>query len=283
VESVIWTYPGKRAYGQGEPILWELKLLGDAADHGIFLEMILPAMEAAATTSDERWRQPRTLWGRFDVQAVYVARGAQWEPIVTDGRLDLTPRPIPTQWAEGLSFEPDAKRTYRRLAWLTPFDLRSRLATTLLEDAGGSPMPGNGATDEAARTDAAQQAIRPDSSRPDLQPPRRAFQSRPPALTEVLDVFMARMGALLLGKWATAEQAWAQLGAEEQMSLQKDCTAGQLKRHNLESPPREWPGRWIGTQDFTQIPHRLVPYLHLASMVHVGQHTHFGCGTFMLQ
>jgi hypothetical protein len=42
-------------------------------------------MEAAATTSDERWRQSRTLWGRFDVQAIYVARGVRWEPVVADG------------------------------------------------------------------------------------------------------------------------------------------------------------------------------------------------------
>jgi len=41
INSVIFTYPCKRAYGKDELIFWELKLFGKHADHGLFLEVIL--------------------------------------------------------------------------------------------------------------------------------------------------------------------------------------------------------------------------------------------------
>jgi hypothetical protein len=254
IESVIRPYPGKRAYGQGELLLWELKLLGDAADHGMFLEVILPAMEAAATTADERWHQPRTLWGRFDIQAVHIARGPCWEPVVTDGRLDLAYRATSTQWAEGLNFEPDAGRRVHKLNWLTPFDLGFGIADFGVD--GGADNP--------------QSAI-------------RNPQSKAPSLRGLLDALMARAATLTLGKWATAEQAWAAVGAEEQMALWLACDEGSLKQHTLEPAPRDWPGRWIGAQSFTKISPHLLPYLELASILHIGKHTHLGCGTFALE
>ena len=58
IESVIFVYPDKTTYGQGELILWELKLIGESADHGFFLEVILPAIEEASYTSDPRWHRP---------------------------------------------------------------------------------------------------------------------------------------------------------------------------------------------------------------------------------
>jgi hypothetical protein len=127
IESVLFVYPDKTTYGQGELILWELKLIGDSADHGFFLEVILPAMEEASYTSDPRWHRPNRLWGRFDIQSVYVARGEKWEPLVSDGRLDLRYRATPVQWKEGLTFGLGSEARYRhptRLVWLTPFDLR---------------------------------------------------------------------------------------------------------------------------------------------------------------
>jgi len=106
VESVLLAYPGKLTYGEGESILFEIKLFKDAADHNFFLEVILPTLEevgyAAAGTP---WRSATSLWGHYDVSAVYVARGALWEPLVSQGRLDLGYRATPAQWAEGLSFE----------------------------------------------------------------------------------------------------------------------------------------------------------------------------------
>ncbi|MCX6031238.1 MAG: hypothetical protein NT169_18305 [Chloroflexi bacterium] len=254
IESVIWPYPGKRTYGQGEPLLWELKLLGAAADHGLFLEVILPAMEVAATTSDERWRRSRTLWGRFDIQAIYAARGPRWEPFVTDGRLDLAYRPMPTQWAEGLAFEVNARRRFHRLSWLTPFDFGFGIWDFGMD--GGADNP--------------QSAI-------------RNPQSKAPSLRGILDALMARIAPLAVDKWATAEQAWGTLDAEEQMGVWLDCEEGRLKRAMLERASRDWPGRWIGAQLFAKMPPRLLPYLELASVLHVGQHTHFGCGTFALE
>jgi hypothetical protein len=228
IEVVLWPYPGKRAYGQGEPILWELKLLGNDADHGLFLEVILPAMEEAATTSDERWHQPRTLWGRFDIQAVYVARGPRWEPVVSNGRLDLSYRPTLIQWAEGLSFAAEGKRHFRKLTWLTPFDLNAS------------------------------------------------------SLCDLLDALMARMTLFQAGKRPTPEQVWALLTPQEQQSLRLDCEKGSLRYQTLEPAPKGWPGRWIGAQTFAVIPPGAVPYLELASILHIGRQTHFGCGTFTL-
>jgi hypothetical protein len=273
IESVIWPYPGKRAYGQGELLLWELKLLGDAADHGMFLEVILPAMEVAATTADERWHQPRTLWGRFDIQAVHIARGPHWEPVVTDGRLDLAYRATSTQWAAGRNFEPDAGRRGHKLNWLTPFDFGILNAERRMDDAVEDLSSDKG-------------AAKPEKLNPPASIPRSTFRvqhSAAPSQRGLLDALMARAATLTLGKWATAEQAWAAVGAEEQMALWSACDEGCLKRHTLEPAPRDWPGRWIGAQSFTKISPHLLPYLELASILHIGKHTHLGCGTFALE
>ncbi|MFN8459735.1 MAG: hypothetical protein U0401_34655 [Anaerolineae bacterium] len=123
VEAVLLTYPGKTSYGPGEVILWELKLLGSALDHGFFLEVILPALEAAGQTNDPRWYQSNSLWGRFDIQAIYAARGPRWEPVVSAGRLNLRYRAEPLQWADGLTWQFKPSRPLTQLTWLTPFDL----------------------------------------------------------------------------------------------------------------------------------------------------------------
>ena len=79
IEAVVFVYPGKLTYGRGELILWELDLLGENADHGLFLEVILPAIEEAGSVSDPRWQHTNTLWGHFDTHAVYAARGPRWK------------------------------------------------------------------------------------------------------------------------------------------------------------------------------------------------------------
>ncbi len=250
LRSVLLPYPAKRAYGQGELILWELKLLGPDADHGLFLETILPAMEAAATTSDERWHRPRTLWGRFDVHAIYVAHGPRWEPLVRDGRLNLGYQPTPTQWAEGLpAFGGDLplgetpRAPWRQLNWITPFDL-----------------PADGAKDVGAA-------------------------DAPPTLDKILDALLARLPAALPGKRPTVEQARALFPADELAAAQQEAAAAQLSADQYQAltpAPKGWPGRWAGTQTFQRIPPRLLPYLELAAILHVGRYTHFGCGTFIL-
>jgi hypothetical protein len=248
IESVLFAYPGKRAFGQGEIILWELKLLGNSADHGLFLEVILPALEAAASTTDPRWHQPRSLWGRFDIHAVYAARGAQWEPLVSEGRLNLDYRADPRQWAEGLTLGLKESSPFRRLTWLMPFDL-------------GAPTSEPCASEE-------------NHPRPNA-----------PTMQNIVDALMERMVLFLPAKRPTVEQVWARLSPKEQTDLWlalQETQPASAQGVALEPPPKGWPGRWIGTQTFKTISARLTPYLELASILHIGKQTHLGCGTLLL-
>lgn len=255
IEAVLFPYPDRQSYGRGEAILWELKLMGNSADHGLFLELVLPAMEEAASTSDPRWRRSNWLWGGFDIHAVYVARGARWEPLVSDGRLDLDYRASPAQWAEGLTFGQDSRRRFRNLTWITSFDLGE------MPDALDSPhrAPTKGKI-----------------------PPREV-----PTIRGILDALIARMTLFLPRKHSTPEDVWALLDAQEQANLRRVLGKAQRisRRQTLSLEPahKNCPGRWIGSQTFAgAIPKSLLPYLELAAILHVGRQTHFGCGTFRL-
>lgn len=254
IETVLSVTPGKMAYGQGEVIVWELKLMGDAVDHSFFLEFILPAMEEAGSTSDPRWYHQHSLWGRFDIDSVYVARGAHWEPLVQGGRLDLRYQPTPAQWAQDLTFGIDSTRTFNRLTWQAPFDLAKIL--------GGVDQPG--------RHPGRNKSI-PDQDIPTLQ--------------GILEALLARMARLLPGKYNTPGDVWNILSEEEQAALFQ--AIGQtddirLYRHDLEPASKYWPGRWIGSQTFSSILPPVIPYLELAAILHIGKQTHFGCGTFII-
>jgi hypothetical protein len=245
LETVLWVYPGKLTYGQGELIPWELKLIGNSADHGLFLEVILPAMEQAGSTTEPRWHRANSVWGRFDIQAVYAARGSAWEPVVRDGKLDLRYQATPTQWADGLTLGSHSERTLERLTWLTPFDLPSAQPT------------GQGSASHTAA----------------------------PTLQEILDALIVRISRFIPGKRKAATDVWDVLSAEGQAALRDAREQTKLitiRRQDLQPAPRYWPGRWIGTQKFLFIPDTLVPYLDLAAILHIGKQTHFGCGTFRL-
>jgi hypothetical protein len=247
---VLFVYPGKRTYGQGELIVWELKLLGESADHGLLLEVILPAMEEAATTSDPRWQHQNSLWGGFDIHSVYVARGMHWEPIVQAGQLDLRYRATSVQWAEGLVFNVKLKRIFDRLTWLTPFDLPR---------AGGNNNPGT---------------TRRRKGKSDREVP---------TLHQILESLIDRMALFLPGKHNTPEDVWNSLSPAERSSLQAAMEQALLLSvddHAIRRASRGWPGRWIGTQVFSSILPSIVPYLELASILHIGRQMHFGCGTF---
>ena len=126
VETVFFPYPVKQDYGQDEPILWELKLLGEAADHGFFLERILSALETISTQPPMNMQlESKGLWGRYQIHAIYAARGPTWEPFVEAGELNLDYFPTPGQWREGLELgaREDYTRPRRLLVWLSPFDL----------------------------------------------------------------------------------------------------------------------------------------------------------------
>ncbi|MDY7080522.1 MAG: CRISPR system precrRNA processing endoribonuclease RAMP protein Cas6 [Chloroflexota bacterium] len=247
VEAVLLAYPGKLTYGQGELILWELELMGESADHGFFLEVILPAMEEAGSIADPRWQRQNVLWGRFDVHAIYAARGPRWETVVSDGRLDLSYHATSVQWAEGLTFEPKTRHIFERLTWLTPFDL-----------------------------------IRDNRRRHRKKiPPHQV-----PTLQSILKSLITRMSFLLPGKYNKPDDVWNVLSAEDRTSFQAVMEqAARIPVHytGLRPAPKHWPGRWIGTQTFPSIPRPIIPYLELASILHIGKQTHFGCGTFTIR
>ncbi len=252
IEAVLFVYPGKRTYGQGELILWELKLLGESADHGLFLELILPAMEEAATTTDSRWRRKHNLWGQFDIHSVYAARGSRWESVVREGRLDLDYRPTPAQWADGLTFDVKSERLFDCVAWLTPFDL---------------PATSDG--ENKAST----------SRR------RKASADRVPTLQRMLASLIARMTLFLPGKYNTPDDVWDSVGEDEASTFQaamEQAAPLSVHHHDIHRASSDAPGRWIGTQTFLSILPPLVPYLELASILHIGRHIHFGCGTFAI-
>lgn len=245
-------YPGKRTYGRGEVILWELKLFGDCADHDRFLEVFLPAMEEASYTVDERWQRRNGLWGHFDVRAVHVANGLRWEPLVQDGRLDLRYRPTPWQWAEGREgIASRGPRVLRRLEWVNAFDL------TLPAMPGSQPSP----------TLESQEGI-------------------PSSLTHVLALLVARLNHL----WGSGSGDPLEL-PEFLDETQRRALALALAKgadihpqyHNLVPAPKDMLGKWIGTQSFSSLPPPLLPYLDLAAIVHIGRYTQFGCGSFLLR
>jgi len=245
VESVLFMYPGKLTYGTEEVILWELRLFGDWADHGFFLEVILPAMEEASYTSDLRWNRRNGLWGHFDIYAAYVAQGRQWVPFVSEGKLDLRIRVSPAQWIEGLNLGSSQKHTFYHLSWLTPFSLE------------GIPLPADAFTNNVHTL----------------------------SLKGILEVLIYRLSQLITGRYSTAEDVWNILTPQEQQLFHEAMEVASqpcVSSEDFKKPLPAWPGHCIGTQTFECIPLLTVPYLELASILHIGRHTHFGCGTFIL-
>jgi len=249
IEVVLFVYPGKFTYGKDELIFWELKLLGESADHGIFLEIILPALEEAGYTSNPNWNRRDRLWGHFDIHSVFVARGNQWEPLVSDGRLDLRYRPTPAQWSEGLTFTPPPKTKLDSLSWLTPFDF---------------------------------EGISHDNDAGDSEENRSAA----PTLAAILEALVYRVSQLLPGKYNTAGEVMELLNSEEQLALRQAMErASQLPviDSKLQPADKGLPGRWLGDQTYERLPVPIIRYLELASILHLGRQTHFGCGTFVVR
>ncbi|MCP4697577.1 MAG: hypothetical protein GY862_12115 [Gammaproteobacteria bacterium] len=254
LQAVFLPYPGKRSYGREELIFWELKLLGSSADHAFFLEAILPAMEEAGYTSDPRWKRHNSLWGRFDIDAVYIAKGPCWEPLAEAGRLNLHCRATPAQWTE--NHDDTSQQTPRtRLRWITPVDLnRAKILKPQFS------------TDEEIQEKNMENEL-----------------GGEPLLTDVLNALTARLTQVLSMRNHLALEDF--LNPEQQERLQTAFTlaSGLLPQsHTLISAPSKQPGSLIGTQNFMPIPPDLLPYLDLAAILHIGAHTQFGCGTFVL-
>lgn len=249
IKSTILVYPGKLTYGRDELIFWELKLFGEHADHGLFLEIILPAMEEASSTSEPEWNQRNRLWGHFDIEGIYMARGHQWEPIVEDGRLDLRYKANPAQWLEGLRFKPKTQHIFRKIVWLTPFEF-SRIS-----------------------------AVPNQASLPENMPV--LAEGNVPTLSGILSHLISRMKELRSSRdndFELLDEA-DQTAFQEALHQASKCKSG---THQLQQVSRKCPGKWKGTQHFLFIHPSIIPYLEAASILHIGKQTHFGCGTFVI-
>jgi hypothetical protein len=242
--AMAWLpYPAKQTYGEGETILCELKLFGESASHELFLELILPTLETAGVQPDGRWKRSRSLWGRYSVQAVYAARGKRWEPLVMDGRLDFNYRPSPNQWAEGLALGAELGFSADQLDWFTPYQ-----PLTLKRPSRGKATPATLAKYNA------------------------------PTLPELIQALIARLDVVSPG-WISGEER--ETAVDELLTLTA-AAGGGMKSKGVQASPNHWPGLVWGRQTFDPIAPALLPYLELASILHIGNQTHYGCGTFRL-
>ncbi len=251
IDAVLFTYPSKLAFGRDELIFWELKLFGEHADHGLFLELILPAMETASVTADIRLHHRHQLWGHFDVLHVFAARGNRWEPVVLDGRLDLKSRVMPFQWQEQLALV--ARPTLKRLTWMSPFDLNDLMFHINKFQISFENHP--------------------------------LFHNNAPTLSMLLAALIFRLHELCIGRKKPQEQIGNFLNEQEQHAFRQALHSSYhtaVIDSQIKSAPRNMPGKWIGVQRFQMIPPAIIPYLELASIFHIGNQTHFGCGSFIL-
>ncbi|CAK0745002.1 hypothetical protein CCP3SC15_1340006 [Gammaproteobacteria bacterium] len=107
-------------------------------------------------------------------------------------------------------------------------------------------------------------------------------------MKDLLDALMGRLTLFLPGRPSRKRVAevWALLPAEEQEkladALQQEESLALPQQEALQPAPKEWPGQKIGMQVFRDILPPFFPYLELASILHIGEHTRLGCGTFIL-
>lgn len=248
IDAILFWYPVKRTYGQNEQILWELKLVGQCADHGLFLEVILPAIENIGKVPNSRWHYTNCLWGHFDIQSVYTAKGTQWKPLVKNGRLDLRYKVNPSQWSQGLKFDIASSNAIDRLTWLTPFELKKC-----------------GINNRQLKKNS---------------PPKV------PSLICIMEEIVQRISSIILGKHATRDDFLDILESDVLLSWREAMEQAShipLLRHDIARAPFAMPGQWIGSQTFaTFMPTSIIPYLELGSIFHIGKYTHYGCGNFVM-
>lgn len=247
IQSSLIVYPNKQIYSQGEKIVWELKLFDVDADHAWFLEVMLPAMEEAGMRRDDMLKRKHPLWGNFDVEAVYAAKGRSWQPIVKDGKLNLRTRVSPIQWLHSTDYVLDPEYVFHHLTWIKPFDF-------------------------------------------DLPGYRKKIKSKKkddwvPSMELIMKLLLERLNDFSGGTHKSAAEIWDVIDDNDRETLQEILQQAkdiQVINKRLKRAPRRWPGVSIGRQSFSTIPHMLVPFLELASILHIGRDTHFGNGTFQI-
>jgi len=248
IEAVLFFYPGKRAYGFGELVFWELKLMGEAADHGFFLEVILPAIEELGSIPDKRWCYPNSLWGAFDIHSIFVANGNAWDPLAESGGLNLEYYPTPVQWAKENGSSTGNLPSRHIIRWITSFNLGEDVF---------------------------------------IENERKTVDFRRiPSLTEIMNAFADRIRMLTCGANSELDDFLSQMDEEEKESLLlslEQAASTHILQDDIQTVFKDCPGRFMGYQTFSgPLPPSVIPYLKLASLFHIGRHTHFGCGTFML-
>ncbi len=253
INATLLAYPGKRTYSKDELLFWELKLFGEHADHGLFLEVILPAIEEASYTADPQWKQRNRLWGHFDILHVFAAQGNTWTPVVSNGKLDLRHRVTPFQWSEKMRFKPKHPYHFSRLNWMSPFDFVDIIYNLPKFDFSIEKLT--------------------------------LLINNAPTLPLILLSLIFRITELINARSKIHDQIGNFLSDEDrkafQLALQKTMNI-KLKRNEVRLAPSNWPGKWLGGQQFYGIPRSIIPYLELASILHLGRQTHFGCGTFVM-
>ncbi|MBF0204444.1 MAG: hypothetical protein HQK67_09060 [Desulfamplus sp.] len=279
INAVIFWYPVKRSYGKGELILFELKLLGDAADHELFVEVILPAMEQISMTpyigtkniesknsgsnnsgsKNSRSKNSRSnnsvtkntnsLWGHFDIRSVYSAKGYLWRPILKNGRLDLRRKVNSTQWSSGLKPLDGSFKSLDQLTWISPFMI--------------------------------------DGLKKDTRDSRKNNRIAAPKLFYILEAIAERMGLIFISKYSTAADFLNSLDNEERLAWKQAMEQSlriPIYNNMIKESSNPIQGFGKGFQIFSkQIPDFIIPYLELGAIFHIGEYAHFGCGTYVIQ
>jgi hypothetical protein len=242
VHAVILPHTNKRNYCQGEIIYWELKLIGDSADHGFFLEAIIPAMEKLGYTEQNIPQSRLSIWGHYDILSVWVANGNNWDPLINESQLNLKYHPKPLQWNSHLTedYYHKGMSQQKRLIWLRPFEF-DVLGISQMKDKFIPEM----------------QSIIESVVR------RWSFFSSSRIRKEIWDLVPSN---LLI----EVKKAWEIAGNMR------------ISSYNLIPALRNEPGLWTGELTYENIPVFLMPYLDMAAIFHVGKKTHYGCGTFAL-
>jgi hypothetical protein len=242
VNAVILPYTNKRNYCKGEIIYWELKLIGDSADHGFFLEAIVPAMEKLGYTEQNIHQSRISIWGHYDILSVWVANGKMWEPLIHESQLNLRYNPKPLQWNAQFTEEYYHKNMAKqiRLIWSRPFEFDTQDVSQIKD-----------------RFIPEMQTIIESVIR------RWGFFTSSTLRKDFLDLLPSDLLTEVKKAWEIA------------------CNM-RITSYNLKPALRDEPGLWSGELTYENIPVFLMPYLDIAAIFHVGKKTHYGCGTFVL-
>lgn len=294
IAMTILPHDLKKCYGLNEVLLCELKLFGRDASHELFLELLLPVLEQAGICPDSRWRRRNSLWGHCHLDSVWVAQGRHWEPLVEDGRIDFSRRPDSRQWARGLELGMHSLgRDPKHLVWFTPFALPHLSAMQRVR------LPRKFAPDLSALLQALAdrlESLHPGCTAhsPDMQEPTGEEQmahageddASPPQpnapVKELVQPSSAREGARGSARGSALASARGNVLASVLADAQATAAQTTMDATHVHAPPRSRPGHIWGKQIFSTLPHCLLADLELASILHIGGLTHFGCGTFQL-